>query len=763
MKRLLFVALLCAPCASLAQPPDARPPASNGAPAVQMLAEPGRFATALASDARGVWIGTEDRGLWFRAHNSRAWRSWNTQSGLAADDVSALYVDAKGRVWTGHGRDGLSVLSGGNWATVGPQHSPWGERVFALAAAPSNSPRAGQVWVAGNRGLAALDANGRWIGIEAAGFPAHQVTSLALNHEGDVFAGTECDGVWSARLADNYQTWTQTPGAEQMPDTPHGEGLPDGAINALAARGDEVWAGTPSGLARSVDRGRTWKFWRGRDWKARLGGLARNVAARDDPDATLLHADWVESLALKTNGDIVIGYRDAIDVRDSGSLQVHEHSPTTAPVRALQSGPASTWAAVYSQGVLEAAEAAPAPARPAPENADAPPLAADLYPLPPFFGPTRADLARLARELEAWPAREVLAAALPDDWRTRGDWLGRYGRHWACLSAIVSPRDYIWGAGAQPVTYAARVGRTAPNDSIRYYIHALYSADPNALEMPPVYFDSRLQQNLAAGADQNRRTAEWNDMGHEYPTTHDGPDILVSLDVPPGDWVLAAYNWNKDGRGPSNSRRDYRVSLHQRPADSAAAAPHTTLEVEQWPTLAHGRMRFFNQGVYKRFFVRGPRPVTLRVARHSSHNTMLSGVFLDPLEEKPAPYFSSPLTTPPALPTPPNDEAQALWSAIESARKKDPARWLSQSARFSAPLRAWYEKAKPSRAISARLATLSYDGGDFETWERWLRLAGERPARDTERALKWDGVSNSTKGFQAVQDYVVANPVVPAP
>ncbi|MDQ3812446.1 MAG: hypothetical protein M3347_00685, partial [Armatimonadota bacterium] len=71
---------------------------------------------------------------------------------------------------------------------------------------------------------------------------------------------------------------------------------------------------------------------------------------------------------------------------------------------------------------------------------------------------------------------QFVVTALDDDWMTQGDWLGRYGRYWACLAAMLSPQDYVWGAGWQKVDYNSRIGPNATkDDTIRYWVHWLYT------------------------------------------------------------------------------------------------------------------------------------------------------------------------------------------------------------------------------------------------------------------------------------------------
>ena len=57
--------------------------------------------------------------------------------------------------------------------------------------------------------------------------------------------------------------------------------------------------------------------------------------------------------------------------------------------------------------------------------------------------------------------------------------------------------------------------------------------------------------------------------------------------------------------------------------------------------LATARIHDFRPGVYKRFAVTGPITLTIEVNRNHSFNTIMAGVFLDPLEELTAPWLEA--------------------------------------------------------------------------------------------------------------------------
>ena len=120
---------------------------------------------------------------------------------------------------------------------------------------------------------------------------------------------------------------------------------------------------------------------------------------------------------------------------------------------------------------------------------------------------------------------------LDDDWLTKGDCLGRYGRYWGCWCAICSPEDYLWGAGPEKVEYCSRIGPNAEKgDSLRYWVHWLHTMNFNSLEMPPTYCYSRVKKGFMPAA-FTRRQAEWDDHGERYPMSKDGPGLYCTLKI----------------------------------------------------------------------------------------------------------------------------------------------------------------------------------------------------------------------------------------
>jgi hypothetical protein len=401
---------------------------------------------------------------------------------------------------------------------------------------------------------------------------------------------------------------------------------------------------------------------------------------------------------------------------------------------------------------------------------------------PPTLDELNAMLAALSKVPFVDPAQQPAVTRLDDDWLTKGNCLGRYGRYWGCWCAICSPNDYIWGTGPEKVEYAARIGpRATKNDLLRYWIQWLHTMNPNSLEMPPTYCDSRVRKGFMPEG-YTRRQAEWDDHGEAYPMSSNGPGLYCTLKVPDGLFYLSLYDFNKDGHVGWNRFRDFRVSVRPH-------APGLNLsDIEDFskqPDLAHGRIRDFWGGVYERYLVRGPTEITVEVDRNHSFCTILAGVFLDLVEEEPLPYFHSFLEWEDILKNqeterlqlsrePPGDHAtrfRAATTEVEAARRcfgelermrlTNSVWWATQGRRFYIPVlrgglailesEAVHEEKKP---LIACVTTCYYQLSLFGKWEAGQARAGEIPSRQVEKSIRWDGVHDfEGKGFLTVTDW----------
>jgi len=561
--------------------------------------------------------------------------------------------------------------------------------------------------------------------------------------------------------------------------------LPTSLINCLlVASDDTVYAGTTTGLARSSNNGLTWRFLRGADWEANVNGLYHGPKPLPaDAQGLPLLEDYVTCLADDGAGHLLVGHRqqgmESVSLKgDTRLFPSSKDSQPTDYVTALLPLPDGTaLLGSYGGGLLQRPLPGVAPQPAPPVSAAAVPAPAAVPALPsPAKPPTLAELKAMLRVVSAIsPDKAELqprAVTLDDDWVTEGDWLGRYGRYWACLCAMsYAPLNYIWGAGGQKVDYRTRVGPNHnPGDKLRYWVTWPYTTDPRSLELPPTYLDSRVRKKLTTW-EVNRRQSEADDHGEAYLMSQDGPHVHCNLTVPPGLYVLSVYDFNKDAHGYSSNRfRDYRLSL--RPLRKTMPLKDTSY-FDQQLELAQSRIRDFWGGVWKRFLVRGPLVLGVQVNRNNSFNTILPAVVLDSVDEEPSPYFQPARqrqarhTAGVKEPASDGEAANRLFDKLVALRLTNSVWWAMNGGRFYQPLLRWYRAQydptdTENKRLLARMGTCYYQLGMFAPWEYYQNKRGLMSARQMEKQLHWDGVTNTDSDHDVVTKFIVSHPEVKA-
>lgn len=739
----------------------------------------GECAISLCRDRSGeMWAGTEDNGVSHLADGK--WQRFTSKDGLGDDNAYALVCDRLGRIWAGHLNHGVSVWNGKSWKNYGVLDGPLGERIYSIATSPVD----GDVWIAHNAGLTRYSLqNDTWTHFTlATGLPTIELSALAFDSLGDLVLGTQHDGVLIGKSEDNFTSWTQIKGASTLPLSPVGSGLPSNFVNdVLVSDDDTIFVATDTGLARSSDFGETWNYLRGIDWEDKVKGLSKPTASQPfqgNLNRELLREDYVTNLAEDQQGLLWLGYRQkGYEVRrpkTDRTLYVSakddsDKFPYISTLLPMNDGTATL--AYYGEGVSTSEKTPPFfPTKTEKieiENRRGWKLNfADHVPVAPFPKAAGvpsldelASLLKLVQNRAMTPADASPIVALPDDWTTQDDWRGRYGKYWANLNAMLAPNDYVWGAGKETIYYAPQIGtNAAKDDALRYWVHWLYTDNCRSLEMPTIYFHSRLLKKLTDWPDdlekqKHRRQSEWDDHGEAYPMSQDGPNVNVTLSIPPGLFYLSLYNHNKDGHSGFNRARDYKISI--RPHDYQKS-PYDIKDFDAQPELVQGRWRDFWGGNYKKYMVKGPRELTIQVSRNYSFNTILADLFLDDISEEPDPYFDKPASDFKALKWSPapnvgtkeDSAAEELWAALETSKTQDPLWWGSEGRLFYQALARFYSSAQKrtateqTKALWSRIGTSFYQLNLFPEWETMQEKRGLRTARAIEKALEWDQKSN---------------------
>jgi len=486
-------------------------------------------------------------------------------------------------------------------------------------------------------------------------------------------------------------------------------------------------------------------------------------------DGTGLGEDYVTCLAEDGAGHLLIGHRqqapEALDLK-TGASQILGPAVYANALLPLRSG--VTLAGNYGEGLTSLPVKnlrAPVPLPAAPEVVAVLPTP----PAPPDLAQLNGMLAEISRVAPDPQELRPHVAALADDWLTQGDWLGRYGRYWACLAALFHPipEDYLWDAGWEPIDYKLAMGPNhGPGDSLRYWLQWRYTDNPHVLEMPAAYVHSRVLKGYTTWS-LDRRETEVDDHGESYPPSMEGPNVYATLTVPKGLYYFSLYDYNKLGHDDQKRFRDFRLSVRVHRGQSLEDVSGFASQ----PELARGRIRDFWGGVWKRYLVRGPLTLTVELNRKNSYDTMLPAVMLDLVDEDPAPYFHTigqwnaretvrerervVLTQHPTGSLPAKSEAKAanrLFNGLNEKRLTNSVWWATEGRRYYAPLSRWYTYAlqKPSvgprSRLYARLATCEYQMGRYPSWEKWQQSAGLTTARQVEKSLRWDGVTDSYSG-----------------
>jgi hypothetical protein len=307
---------------------------------------------------------------------------------------------------------------------------------------------------------------------------------------------------------------------------------------------------------------------------------------------------------------------------------------------------------------------------------------------------------------------------LADDWRTRGDWIGRYGGGYAKLCGIGQngDQDYSLQPGYE---VSLLVG---PHHEASVAGPVWYHSDDASAELRSLY-DPTLG---------HRRDAEDNDMSYDvktYPESYDGPDLWVRAKVPDGVHCLSLYFVNNDAHTTGlNKYRDYDVQVLSDDPDVD--------KIQKSAPLARTRVTDFWGGVYKQFLVRGPASYVVRIGRNRSFVTKLQAVFLDrvtgDMPESPGqlPGFD---TTPYQAPEEPDDyhptplteAAVSLWSQMDDALA------LRGAVSMQMPLRVWcYRAAIAGQAPAAILERWRWQIGIWTPDDRKKFEDAMKAARD---------------------------------
>lgn len=608
---------------------------------------------ALAQDAQGrIWVGHQSHGV--SVWNGQAWRNYDVLEGPLGERVFDIAVSPlDGDVWIGTSR-GLARYSAqsDSWSYQGRWTGLPSDQIQALAFAKDGtlfvgtqchglvvgSPYASKERTSGPKSAAPQDAGNYsrwrhhtgpgWMPLYATGqgLPSDLINDILVGADGTVYVATTYG---LARSRDNGRSFEYLRGKDwrgklegltfppQIPQQPPIDTLAEDYVTTLAEDADGLlWVGYPTkgvelrspggdfsgggGVVETPDEAQE----RRRQETAQRqiddlqaagggqGGLRRlpNGTFVPLPDPNLLKiledaqkrsqsekTDYVTSILP------VAGAAPLVCGAGSGVIQLGDHLASQMPRTRKRRGeePVQTISARW-----------PSPAAP----------------------PSLSQLRQLTSEVQSLSKEwnRIDAAFVGEDWKTKGDWMGRYGMRYAYLCAMQAPlshfviNDPSYRVEGRLGPHPYVKGATYANQGLRHWMHRKRWDDPRVLYNPLIGY---------------RRQADIDDNGEVYPLTYEGPDMWVGARVPAGVHRVALYFFNKDGHDGHNRVRDYIVDIKRGHEDIILA--------ENFPTLARTRVRDFWGGVYKQFVLQGPGDYYFVIRKNNSFNTVMQAVLID--------------------------------------------------------------------------------------------------------------------------------------
>jgi len=277
---------------------------------------------SLSLDSEGHLFVPTDLGLAYRTGNR--WERIDSSKGLASDSTSCILQDREGSIWIGlFGSGAARWLGYREWESWTRAEGLANENTWNIQRDPS-----GTLWVGTDDGLhsrSPADTTWRRWTIKQ-GLGGNKVRALEIGRDGIIWVGNDPGGV--SRLDPHTQT-VRAYGTES--------GLANDRILCLLEdRENRLWAGTRSGLYRSVGAGPSMRFERqwppsssanerfygllldrqGRVWTASSRGLTRFENGRWTRFTTRdgLTSDYTGYLTEDHDGAIWIGYREAVGI-----------------------------------------------------------------------------------------------------------------------------------------------------------------------------------------------------------------------------------------------------------------------------------------------------------------------------------------------------------------------------------------------------------------------------------------------------------------
>ncbi|HBT78373.1 MAG TPA: hypothetical protein DEB39_15935 [Planctomycetaceae bacterium] len=388
----------------------------------------------------------------------------------------------------------------------------------------------------------------------------------------------------------------------------------------------------------------------------------------------------------------------------------------------------------------------------------------DFAALPsPIKPPNVAEIKAMQAKLEKLnkPLPKIYAAYYGEDWKTQGDWVGRYGRQYAVMCGASSPFDQVYFIDESCFKVRGFIGPNRPDgDTIRRWVHWVKTDNPRSMYSPLNGF---------------RRQAEWDDHGEVYPLSKDGPDLWYQIEIAnEGLYRVGTYFMNKDGHAGHNRHRDYMIEVYpsslswKKQKEWEKFSQFAESQSRRMVPLAKSRMRDFWGGVHKNFYFAGPGNYLVKIKRNYSFNTILSSVTVDRLSGAATYHDKMGLSRMQSVPYPipelptviPNEVGRAaarLQRTLDARMDKQGAAETRQETLLSALVAvtkhpASNEAHNRSVAQSLRWRLNQWDVHEQERWnafvqEAWKRTRTNDPEHISKQDAYMSGKKNPWKGW----------------
>jgi sugar lactone lactonase YvrE len=625
--------------------------------------------SALCQENGNVWIGTEKHGIYRYNIEKKESQPISVLPELQSAKIRCLTVDRQNRLWVGTSCHGLFIRNGEEW-----KHDDFGAKISVIRISPD-----GNVFIVSENGLSSYNpAADTWSEVEVR--PAEQISSgfwqvsdIAFDSNGNLFAGTTCHGI--VRLnrdeAGNYTVSKlisakrrfgpgSAPNVSPVPLDPCGDGLPSNQINAVLTGSDgTVWAGTAAGLTWSRDNGETWYFIRGRDYGDKMRGLLAGTPYqwKELPRVRfgeLLPEDDIPLLLEDTNGILWIGtrslgcaamkpdtfYRETLpksDVPETASVFLEEMAKNTTrfygtktdQIVAMTPLPNGSIMLASRSGSFEVMEYPTVPITAkttvSPEKTES----AVKFPKERSFSETKNE----SKEI-AYP----FAVFTGDDYVTQREWEGKYGKIYALIGGGTMPHDKLIAFDESLCRirpFVSFVGNhTRPLERmtlIQSHAHHHHHGH-----------DEEHEEHEAEEHEEKSLTA-WSSNGNAVPRTYDGQHLWCEVKLnKPGQYRLSLFFVDPDVIAKKRPR-DYLVQIFPEIPVPKIRTPKGDWQelgrrADEWAAaqepLAVSRVTDFGDGVYKNFELAGAGTYYIKIDKNYSRKVDMCAVFIEHSETK---------------------------------------------------------------------------------------------------------------------------------